>query len=417
MFKIKLNPSVGHKFRNVVNDYIDLSLKHQFYRKKKPTKPVNSWHSICTIMDRIDDLVLYLNQKVLNDGTWERCAFDFFEFIEQAGVLIECIDYAFSIYNVRTPAHNVIFKSKCINSTVNNNKSDWELDDDYFKYIRSLSSVHPNDTSQHAIFQEDEFEVSPYAMWNNGIFRISNNKADLIITTYNNIIDRLIVHKEIFINELFNYIKYKYYSLNSLSKVIINYNKNIINNFRKKFILKPKDFSDYLDYLNNLKIEASERNNEIENQINEIIDIFNMNISNKNNESSFIKYKHAIKYALQAYHRQLQNMDYNCLSFFDKLIEKLLLGSVYLKDGKIDYNYYLSKVIYLNEKHGDKIYALSMYKLLLPFFQQYVEITEDDLRRLNYHELYVISQIALYMHALEYDSIINKLIPDSVDYR
>ena len=99
MFNIYLNPIVGHNFRNVVNVFIDLSLKHKFYRKKQPKKLVNSWNSMCTIMDRIDDLVLYLNQKVLNNGTWERCAFDFFEFIEQAGVLIECIDYAFSIYN------------------------------------------------------------------------------------------------------------------------------------------------------------------------------------------------------------------------------------------------------------------------------------------------------------------------------
>ena len=371
MFNIYLNPIVGHNFRNVVNVFIDLSLKHKFYRKKQPKKLVNSWNSMCTIMDRIDDLVLYLNQKVLNNGTWERCAFDFFEFIEQAGVLIECIDYAFSIYNVKTPVHNVIFKNKVINPKIKNNKKDWELDDDYFKYIRSLSSVHPNDTSQHAIFQEDEFEVSPYAMWNNGAFRISNKNADLLITTYNNNSpDKFIVHKEIYINELFNYIKYKYYSLNCLSRIIINHNKNIINNCRNTPILKPKDFNDYIDYLNNLKIEAAERNTEIEDQIGKIIDIYNMIISNKNNESSFIKYKNAIKYAVKAYHRQLQNMDFECNSIFDKLIDKLLLGSIYVKDNMNNYNYYLSKIIYLNEEVGDKLYALEMYKLLLPFFQQ-----------------------------------------------
>ena len=58
-----------------------------------------------------------------------------------------------------------------------------------------------------------------------------------------------------------------------------------------------------------------------------------------------------------------------------------------------------------------------MYKLLLGVFEKYISVTEEDLHKLDYYELYVLSQIALYFHALEFDNIINELIPDTDYYR
>ena len=82
MYKIYLDDDVIRNFRNTINDYIDFSLT------KKYKNSDNAWNSICALMDRIEDIVIYLNEKELNTGKWNRCAFDFFEFIEQAGVLI-----------------------------------------------------------------------------------------------------------------------------------------------------------------------------------------------------------------------------------------------------------------------------------------------------------------------------------------
>ena len=96
MYKIKLNKRVSENFRETVNEYLDFSINKTYHDDEKE----NAWNSICAIMDRIDDLVIYLNEKELNNGKWKRCAFDFFEFIEQAAVLIECINEAYKIYGI-----------------------------------------------------------------------------------------------------------------------------------------------------------------------------------------------------------------------------------------------------------------------------------------------------------------------------
>ena len=106
MHKIYLNDNVIRNFRNTINDYIDFSLL------KKYKNNDNAWNSICALMDRIEDIVIYLNEKELNTGKWNRCAFDFFEFIEQAGVLIECIDELYKIYDIKPSRTKTIFKHK-----------------------------------------------------------------------------------------------------------------------------------------------------------------------------------------------------------------------------------------------------------------------------------------------------------------
>ncbi len=413
MFKICLNPDIAIHFRNTINEYINFSMNHKYKHKNK--KIDNSWNTICSIMDRIDDLVYYLNKKVLNDGTWKSCAFDFFEFIEQAGVLISCIDDAFAIYNVKYQSHNVIFKSMRLNPKVPIKKNKCELDDSYFMYIRSLSSVHPSDTSHHKEFQEADFEVSPYVMWNGGALALNNKNVDLVLVSYNNETSDFIINKGVIISEIFNYIKYKYYSLNYLSKKISLYYKRIISDFRLSKIKKVSSFKDYILYLKQLKDESSKRNPDMEYEIQEIIDIFSLELTNKKNEIKFMKYKNSLKYAMQSFHRQLQNMDFNCISPFDRLIGDLLLGEIYLKDA--NYRYPLGKIIYLKESNGEKKFGLGMYRCLLNVFERYVEVSEEDLSKLSYYELYVLSQIALYFHALEYDNNISKLIPNQIEYR
>lgn len=413
MYKITLKTDSSINFRNTVNNYLNFSINQVYKRKNK--NETNAWNTICSIMDRIDDLVLYLNQKELNTGKWNRCAFDFFEFIQQAGVLVNCIDDAFEIYNVKPQKHNTIFKSKKINPNIKTNKNECELDDEYFKYIRSLSSVHPSDTDRHKVFQEADFEVSPYVIWGGGIISLGNAKGDLIIVTYNNETAEYLTNKNIYMSEVFNYIKYKYYSLNYLSKEISKYYNNTISELRKKKIKKSSDFKNYLAFLNNLKNETAVRNPDMEYEIQEVIDIFKFKLSNNNNTNKFKKYKKALKLAMLSYYRQLQNMDFDCTSPFDALLGKLLLGHIYYKDK--DYHYPLEKILYLKEKTGDKRFGVIMYKSILEVFQRYVNISEKELTISNSEELYLLSQIALYFHALEFENIVNSLIPNNKQYR
>lgn len=418
MYKISLNPEINSNFRSIVNDYIDFSIV------KKYKNNDDAWNSICAIMDRIDDIVVYLNQKELDNGSWNRCAFDFFEFIEQAGVLVECIDELYKIYDIEQPKYNLIFKNKIINykylsEAKKKNKTIKIGDSDYFKYIRSLSTIHPSKTDRHKEFQNADFEVSPYVVWNKGIFTIDPRcNGELVVVSYNNNTDELLTNKPISIQEIFNYIKYKYYSLNYLIKKVKLYYKEQVKGLRNKPIKKPGSFSEYNDYLTELLKECKIRFPDLEDNIKEVIDVFNLKISNKENQMKYNKYCEALKIGIKAIHRQLQNMDFKCESPIDNLMWELLVGKIYKKNTmEMNYSYPLSKIIELKSGYGDKHYAIMMYKELLPFFNNYITVTKNDLSTLSYNELYILSQIAIYLHELENDGLINKYISKTEIFR
>lgn len=418
MHKIYLNDNVIRNFRNTINDYIDFSLL------KKYKNNDNAWNSICALMDRIEDIVIYLNEKELNTGKWNRCAFDFFEFIEQAGVLIECIDELYKIYDIKPSRTKTIFKHKEINEAYlsklkEENKIAKVGDLNYFEYIRSLSSVHPGKTDRHKEFQFANFEVSPYVVWNGGIYALDPRcNGEIILVTYNNEIDQMLINKSIYIKEIFNFIKYKYYSINYLTKYVKKYYLDEIKTLRDTPIRKRNDLKNNLEYLNNLVNESKKRCPNITDEIQEVIDIFNQQITREENINKYNKYCNALLYSMKGIHRQLQNMDFKCESPIDNLLFKLLVGEIHLKNNaKMNYSYPLQKILDLKLESGDKEFALIQYKTLLPFFNKYIKVTEEDLYQLSYEELYVLSQIAIYLHELEYNDIVNFCIPNDEEFR
>lgn len=418
MHKIYLNDNVIRNFRNTINDYIDFSLL------KKYKNNDNAWNSICALMDRIEDIVIYLNEKELNTGKWNRCAFDFFEFIEQAGVLIECIDELYKIYDIKPSRTKTIFKHKEINEKYllklkKDNKIAKVGDSNYFEYIRSLSSVHPGKTDRHKEFQFANFEVSPYVVWNGGIYALDPRcNGEIILVTYNNETDQMLINKSIYIKEIFNFIKYKYYSINYLTKYVKKYYLDEIKTLRDTPIRKRKNLKNNLEYLNNLVNESKKRCPNITDEIEEVIDIFNQQITREENINKYNKYCNALLYSMKGIHRQLQNMDFKCESPIDNLLFKLLVGEIHLKNNaKMNYSYPLQKILDLKLESGDKEFALIQYKTLLPFFNKYIKVTEEDLYQLSYEELYVLSQIAIYLHELEYNDIVNFCIPNDEEFR
>lgn len=418
MHKIYLNDNVIRNFRNTINDYIDFSLL------KKYKNNDNAWNSICALMDRIEDIVIYLNEKELNTGKWNRCAFDFFEFIEQAGVLIECIDELYRIYDIKPSRAKTIFKHKEINEKYllklkKDNKIAKVEDSNYFEYIRSLSSVHPGKTDRHKEFQFANFEVSPYVVWNGGIYALDPRcNGEIILVTYNNETDQMLINKSIYIKEIFNFIKYKYYSINYLTKYVKKYYLDEIKTLRDTPIRKRNDLKNNLEYLNNLVNESKKRCPNITDEIQEVIDIFNQKITREENINKYNKYCNALLYSMKGIHRQLQNMDFKCESPIDNLLFKLLVGEIHLKNNaKMNYSYPLQKILDLKLESGDKEFALIQYKTLLPFFNKYIKVTEEDLYQLSYEELYVLSQIAIYLHELEYNDIVNFCIPNDEEFR
>ena len=292
-------------------------------------------------------------------------------------------------------------------------------DSNYFEYIRSLSSVHPGKTDRHKEFQFANFEVSPYVVWNGGIYALDPRcNGEIILVTYNNETDQMLINKSIYIKEIFNFIKYKYYSINYLTKYVKKYYLYEIKTLRDTPIRKRNDLKNNLEYLNNLVNESKKRCPNITDEIQEVIDIFNQQITREENINKYNKYCNALLYSMKGIHRQLQNMDFKCESPIDNLLFKLLVGEIHLKNNaKMNYSYPLQKILDLKLESGDKEFALIQYKTLLPFFNKYIKVTEEDLYQLSYEELYVLSQIAIYLHELEYDDIVNFCIPNDEEFR
>lgn len=115
------------------------------------------------------------------------------------------------------------------------------------------------------------------------------------MVSYNNNTDELLTNKPISIQEIFNYIKYKYYSLNYLIKKVKFYYKEQVKGLRNKPIKKPGSFSEYNDYLTELLKECKIRFPDLEDNIKEVIDVFNLKISNKENQIKYNKYCEALK--------------------------------------------------------------------------------------------------------------------------
>ena len=420
MYKINLKENVSNKFRETVNEYINFSINKTYNNNKKE----KAWNSLCAIMDRIDDLVIYLNEKELNNGRWKRCAFDFFEFIEQSAVLIECIDGAYKIYGIDSPKSNIIFKHKIFNDNyINQSGKSYEKlktsDKDYFEYIRALSSVHPSKTDRHKEFQCADLEVSPFVVWKGGIYSLDSRcNGEIVLVTYSNGSESLLTNKAIYINEIFNFIKFKYYSLNKLSKYVDKYNKYQINFLRNEKLKRIDDFESYNDYLDYLIDESKNRCCGLEDDIKEIKSILNSKKIKKENEVQFEKYCNALKFSINVIRRQLQNMDFKCNSICDSLVSDLLQGKIYEQnDGGIDYSYYQGKISDL-KFDGNKSYSMACYKELIPFYKKYINISsKNDFLGYSCKELYILSQIAIYFHELENDGVINKIIPKTKDYR
>lgn len=413
MFKIELDSEIATKLRNSINKEQDISLQI-IYNKK------NAWNTICSILDRIDDLVIYLNSLELNCGKYNHCAFDFFEFINASGVLIECIETLAKIYKVNFNNQKTnIFRNKYINEEVRkvylkeNKLHDKENDYQYFKYLRSLSSIHPVETNRHLIYMSDDLEVSPYAVWSDGFIH-DKSKGELTILAYSEVEEYKYVYVKI--EEVFEFVNYKYNNINQIIYKIKRYNKDIINNLKQRKIKKEDDFVNYNLYLNELIKESEERCPRLADDIKEAKEIINISMTKKENIIKYSLYCNALKYSIKYIHKCLQNMNFSFSSNKSKLFFELLNPSKTYTD--LNYHYQLEKICYLKGEYGDADFGKSMFKIMLPLFSKYISISSDDIDNQIFDmELYVLSRVALYFNNLNNKSLINSIIPQNSNFR
>lgn len=422
-YKINLDYEPCRRLNEIVNNYSNYSIKKKYTVKiKKDEYEENAWHKVCAIMDRLSDTIYYLNNLELGSSKSKyRTAFDFYDFMNNAEVLIECIDSCAKLYNVDFSTEN------SSSSIFQKNGSDR----DYFKYIRSLCSIHPVETSHYQdTFQDPntKIECSPYVIWNTSNYPLyGNQNSDLTATVYTNNPDSFMKQIPIKIPEIFSYVEYRLSLLNKVVDGIIAENEQIITDYKSQPLEQEETFADYSAYLEYLKNIYSER---IGPGYEEVFDIykyaFEISFEDELNKSSLEKFKNAIKYSvifLRSYLELLPTEDSFETTGCKNFEENNLGGLLFFKldncpDYKIGTDMYnfryfftcMSSFFTYNKYEFQKQYMLEQ---IHPLIDKYVSINETMDNKLI--SLLVI--IASYMINLEIDSEINPNIPQDKMYR
>ena len=94
IFTFKFDVEPAKNLRDAINEKQNLSIEKEHEIKDAKTKkfvPYFAWDRICAIMDRIEDTLDYLNLVELGNCRSSRSAFDFYDFINNAYVVIDGI--------------------------------------------------------------------------------------------------------------------------------------------------------------------------------------------------------------------------------------------------------------------------------------------------------------------------------------
>lgn len=242
------------------------------------------------------------------------------DFLNYTQSLIECITIIGKAYKV-VPLYKgadkndtSVFHQAGLNNDGNDEK--------YFTYLRSLCSVHPVETSRHKEYQGNQAEWCPYILSGKSsmLTKFLNvypdlEDADFVVTVYRNDL--------------------------KCSKYVPIHVKELIDNFKKKPIPKPENFTDYVSYLNSLQTAITERCGEnYADKTKEWICIINAHFENDEMQEKLLAYQETLKTGISSVHQHLLQMgiDY----YFEE--EPISYDTRFVKSG-----YALEKLGYLQE--------------------------------------------------------------------
>lgn len=417
--QININIDKIKRLSDVLKDYIIIIKKTKFKLKKNSTKEYNAIHTIYASLDRLNDTAIYLNEMILNKTNSSR-AFDFYDFINNSYVIINCIYHIAEVFNIDL---SDIKKNKCnLQNIIGLDCMNYESsDDDYFNYIRSISSVHPIVTDRHSKICGKSFHSSPFSVWLIGF------KGDTHLCIRRYVDDEI---KDMYLNiyDIYNHI---YSKIDFIDKIVENIN-NYISMEKEKLInakMKSKnDFFNYMDYLYYLKEEGNDRDinfplyTSLGDNFFVIELLLNKRLSNSYNQSKIDLYINAIKYSIEFYHQSLQLLDinYSGIKYPNKNYETdlltLLISGFEYPNNK-DLFYILSKTEYLIDIDRSQTDIVFIRNLIYSNFKKYMETYFQITKNEDNEELFILIKTTLYFYNLENNTMLNRNIPNDLNYR
>lgn len=336
--KLTLNPELNRCLREKVNEWHNFTYEKQanFKSPEKRGKVIKAqaYNCICACMDRIDELVEHCNSLELNS------LFGLYDIFNYGQTLVDCISMISKIYDVPYETEGDV---SCFNQKGSDGSGN---DEKYFKYLRSLCSVHPVETSQHKIYQGDEPEWCPYISGPSAVMlMLADNNSELKGADYYAVVYRNDMefnkHVPIKISEIIQYLSKRYEHIEKIIQAIDRYNSDIVDKLIEKHIPLPEEFEDYVDYLFSLKDAIAERTGDKEDfHIKEWIAVMKAHFTDKKMQIELQEYQEAMKAGIKEIHNKLQRMSID--DCFDKY-------PVQYRTDFIGNSYALEKLHYLED--------------------------------------------------------------------
>lgn len=425
IIKFNFDKAKAIDLRRAVSDRGKFSIDRNACGEKGIRGSYNAWNRLCATMTRLEDTIDHLNSMELGKCRHGRVAYDFYEFLNCAYVVIDCLKAVIHIYNL----------DKSIITNIENSKDVFGIkygqdgyDSNFFEYIRSLCSVHPLCTSRRTEYLNgSSFHCCEFVAWTDQEYECSSmrNNADLIAHVYATNSDYPIDIK-LYIKEFETYLEKWIDSIPIIIDLKNKYVDDIYEDLRKENIKKLEDFGgDCVKYIENLKVEYIRRVDDAQDYLlDKLVEVFKIKISDSGNQIKLEKYKNAIMLSLKFLHNSLQNMSFDGfentgIKYSDRGIETELyielaspFGGEFAK-----YRYEIEKLHHIalnsNSHIFDKEFARDLLENPKKEINKYVTFTNKE----SNEEAYVLVKIALYLESLTRKSIINKNIPNEIQYR
>lgn len=188
-------------------------------------------------------------------------AFDFYEFINCSSIIEGCIETLFDIFGEKYS--NYLHKNVFVISNKTN-----KCDLDFFKFIRSASTMHSTETTRHMGITKSKFEVFPYVIW------VQENYKSLFLNRPQNCDLEMLAWKSMTNSNFKRYYlcsyefeKFVSNMINDIEILVLKVEKILEEEKGKiccKKIKKEKDFIEYSDYLLYLRKRILNKNKTIE---------------------------------------------------------------------------------------------------------------------------------------------------------
>ena len=419
IFRFHFNSQYASDLRNAVNDRRKQSIDN-VHTDKQIKREYYAWGRTCAAMDRLQDTLNYLNSIELGGRQNSRSAFDFYDFINNAYVVIDCIKTLGRIFRLDDNLIRSIETSTSVFGAGTDGK--------YFEYIRSLCVVHPLCTNHQSEYLNGrQFHCCPFVIWRSHPCHPISSDADLTAIVYPS--DRWDKPQFVglYISQFEAYLEKWIDLIPKIIEAKNEYADTEYERLRKTHIMSLSEQSnDVVRHLLHLRDEYCKRFDYGDDYtFDHYIRVFSIELSDERNKELLTKYRNAILYSLQFERKALQTMSFDGyentgIKYPDRGIDTTLFDSLCVIStygGPFSkYNYNLEKLSYLEKDHfdpGNKQYARILLEEIKALINQYVYFTNQE----SDEETIVLVELALYLDSLTRKSLLNKNIPNEIAYR